>query len=333
MIYSIFSYFCTPFRLALSSTSLLMLVSLIALPHLPKPLTTLHVSAETETLAYRVTNPERVALNLEKINIEGKLPEETSFDTPTNLECVSGDLNLTMGTVVRYRRELDKRIILTIVGQALGSKPSTFQTSDTKSSRVILGPGSNLTIDPNDKDCKGKVPVVLPVWGPGEMGSELPEVAVMFNGSVKIYARSIKKLFFKTFASSLYKAGQIDLPPNSRITEKNGNIEWAGEDWIGAVRIPTKDDTGGFHAQVTTNAQELRVYQAGGATEGYDTIKVGLFAQIFNDPTLQWYQIRIAILLILAGIIVPLIDIIPPECFKSLKARLDNKKAIRRKLK
>lgn len=301
------SVWCTPFGIAVSASVGLIALTLLAFLLLTEPVTTINITAQTETLAFRVANPDMVILDkLKSVRLYATDPDEVAdLDSDHSTRCVSGRIEPTLGSVIRYRRGHDDVVTLSIdeVDESVGFPSFTL----TDGSRIRLGTDTMIVMNPNDKNCSSEFPSTLPIWGPGELGNERISAAdkeppsFLIEGAVLAYARSI-------IQQTLFLAEEIPLPAGSRVVNE---VRLTGNSWFGSARIRKE---GGFKAHITTNAHALRVYRAG--VKGYETVRVSLFARQFNDPGLLWLQAWFAIIIALTQIIVSFLSLWPNKARK-----------------
>jgi len=315
---------------------ILFVIILIFLLFLKNPTATIHICAKTSTISFRVSNPYRIEINLNNIDIDSYKYDDTLFDKSTFDKCVSGSLRLNKGNVVKYNRSYNNIITISIGELGDDNAPPSFISNEGK--EYLLGPGSSLAVGRDDANCSSGKLHALPVWGPGEIGSEqvTPDpsnstTGFLFEGTAMVYARASGLFFslFKKIPSALYLAGELPLPSGSRLVEEANNRTLTGQDWIGTARIP-QDDTDGLLVNVSTNSENLRVYRAGIRGGGYETIEVSLFARLFKDPTIQWFQVIVGILLVILQLTKHFIDLFSDIFPRTAKEQLPlNEKSLR----
>ena len=322
--------------LSLLTSLVLFIIILLFLYFLKNPTATIHINANTSTISFRVSNPYRMEINLNNVNIDAYKHDGNLFDKGTVDKCVSGSLRLNKGNVVKYSRSFDKITTISISDLGDDNAPPSFISNE--GNEYLLGPGSSLAVGGGDANCSPGKLHALPVWGPGEIGSEQvasdlsnSTTGFLFEGTAMVYARASGLFFslFKKIPSALYLAGELPLPSGSRLVEEANNRSLTGQDWIGTARVP-QDDTDGLLVSVSTNSENLRVYRAGIRGGGYETIEVSLFARLFKDPTIQWFQIIVGIFLVILELTGHFIDLLSGLFPRTAKEQLPlNEKSLR----
>lgn len=322
-------FFRSRLRLAVILTLFLFCCIWLFISSLPKPMTRIHLTAKTKTVAYSVSNPEMVKIELREVRLNIPDKNEIHFGDDTTV-CVTGELRPAENSILRYTRSSDEVITIEIDEIDEVSKSSVFIAMEAPSlnggakkksfkKEYRLENATTIVIHPKDKECRSVVPDALPIWGPAEIGDEGLESSPPTSGEIKVYARSIKE-----DSAALYQAGEFVIPSLSRISEQKNDIVFNGEDWFGSVTIPKDKDEKGFKVQATTNAKSLRIYQPGREQEGYDIIEVSRFDRQFKDPAIQWVQMWVAIFVITAEICFMFVEFISNEFFRKKRNKCND---------
>lgn len=298
---------------------------------LPPAPTVAIVHAKTEQVSYVVGVPEMARFRLAGYGVRGEvvisgpasrgdqraggalLAAGARSSGPAPLLCLGGLIEPTSGTKVTIRRlsQAPVRIIL----DRSDDKPVAEFRSTSRSPPPAVQSASWLLVEESE-GCSGTATKRLPINGAVEIGDELrpqtsleePSSAPLIEGRVEIFGKTLDLAallggwlpgfgHLQDRRPRLYPAMEIGFPPGSRIWEADTPGQQAArQPWAGMVLI--EPDTPALQVEVTTEATSLAIARPGGGTEP-EILRIGMFAQLTNDPNVLALQVALAAILAL----------------------------------
>lgn len=276
------------------------------------------VTARTPAVEFVVQSPSIAALRLSGLMIRWEAGSTTKANVP-HQACLPGLLEPNIGTRVRYIRFEEEPVRIELLG-AKGQPAASF--------RLVQG---NVPLDAEQSGylvleplgtCAGRPESIFPIQGEVDIGQEMAGATAsdagrptpLIEGSVEIYGRTIDLpgwlstlLQARHAAGSgdsrrldgvyIYPAAKLVLPPGSRIQEwaQNG----VRRAWWGFAIIENRINA--LTINVSTEASQFAIFRPGSGT-GPELLKIGMFAQLLNDPNLQTLQLLVALFAALMGI-------------------------------
>jgi hypothetical protein len=290
------------------------------------------VSASTEILTFEVFDQELASLPL-----RGMKMIRVSEKGPPKLHCINGLFQPALKSRVTYSRVGYGPLVITVVpfdehngGEVVSG---AYQTENGESTNL---PGEvNFMLDQqcdtiavkSDEDqvkragnllpacgsLGGAVNSPLPIFGRVTLGTEFRSPRsvnelqpFLLNGTLKVSAISINPLPFlrmAIFPQALYKAGDIDLPPASRLRAYSDNADQINreqkvhpDDPIAGQNEERADTTNwwgvcycdpqkpALTVEMATDAPRLELHRPGTPV---DIIEVTATTRVFEDPNLE----------------------------------------------
>ena len=276
------------------------------------------VTARTPAVEFVVQSPSIAALRLAGLMIRWEAGSATKANVP-HQACLPGLLEPNIGTRVRYMRFEEEPVRIELLG-AKGQPAASFRLVQGNVPQEAEQSGY-LVLEPL-ATCAGRPENIFPIQGEVDIGQEMAGATAseagrptpLIEGSVEIYGRTIdlpgwlsRLLQPSTFAGSsvfrrlegvyIYPAAKLVLPPGSRIQE------WAQNGlrraWWGFAIIENRVNA--LTINVSTEASQFAIFRSG-AGSGPELLKIGMFAQLLNDPNLQTLQLLVALFAALMGI-------------------------------
>jgi hypothetical protein len=304
---------------------------LVFLFYLPPAPTIVVVHAKTEQISYVVTIPEMARIRMLGLGVRGetalvqvpasgrsntRAPAQTSVgQNPRRLVCIGGLVQPTAGTRVTVRRTGDEP--LRIVLERFDDKPAAEFRGQDAVVNADLMKASWLMVEQSET-C-GETPLRrLQISGLVEIGDELrpetsasePASAPILEGRVEVYGKTVDLgWLWGDRRPRLYPVTEIAIPPGSRLTEAPGVGEPQDrQPWSGMVYVEA--DVSALQAEVTTEASALALFRPGSGLEP-EILKVGIFAQLFNDPNILSIQIMLAMLVGILQVVMAFFSVKP----------------------
>jgi hypothetical protein len=288
---------------------------------LPNAPTLAVVHARTEQVSFEVIVPEMTRFRMSGLGVLGETPFVAGGAAPRRTGgrgvamqevgprkslCVGGLLQATAGTRVTYRRIANGPLRITL-DRADGKPVAEARGQDGPVSAELLKAGW-LMIQEN-ADCRGEPPRRFPISGIAEIGDELrPETSMeevssapLIEGRVEIYGKTVDLgLLTWDDRSRIYPVTEISLPPGSRIAEADSVPPGRSRKvWSGMASVHPDEDA--IQVEATTEAEALAIFRPGAGVAA-EILRIGMFAQLTNDPNIVFLQIVAAVLLSLTQI-------------------------------
>ena len=299
---------------------------------LPPAPTVAIVHAKTEQISYIVGVPDMARFRLAGYGLRGEavtsapvarggqrgagdaLATSARSSGPAPLLCLGGLIEPTSGTKVTIRRigQDPVRIIL----DRSDDKPVAEFRGLARSPPQAIQSASWLLVEQSES-CSGTASRRLPINGVVEIGHELrpqtsleePSSAPLIEGRVEIFGKTLDLAALlggwlpgldrltQDHRPRLYPAMEIAFPPGSRVWEADTpGRQSARQPWAGMVLI--EPDASALQVEVTTEATSLAIARPGGGTDP-DVLRIGMFAQLTNDPNVLALQVALAVILAL----------------------------------
>jgi hypothetical protein len=284
----------------------------------PSPLSVSIVSATVESFAFEVSASELMKLPLNGFTIvdesdpaplpptplatKGKVKKLVQVVKPI---CYSGLFVPANGSNITYTRFGDDPVAIAIErsdGQPVGLfEAGTQKLSDSvkKSSHLKF-----IAVNKDDKDketasCDGKPTPRLPVYGFGDLGSEVgptgqssgKNLGTLIEGTIDVLAHSVQVRSAVAQTSQIYSTNnQTVLPPGSRLVQftPDGGQK---QPWIGFAVLGDSS----IELHINSDAKRLAIIRPGHESQP-EILSVGLLTQLGNDPILAAMQIIGAVL-------------------------------------
>lgn len=225
--------------------------------------------------------------------------------------CLEGLFTPTPGTQITYERFGAEPVAIEVRredGQPLGrfeiTKGSAPEAIQKSSWLRLVAPKASSDSDDSSKDtpvCTKTPTTMLPVYGLADVGSEIRPLGsgerqsygTLLDGTLDIFARTIP-LPFLQIKQRVYPAStsSITIPPGSRVTI--GGDDKRRKPWAGFV-MPDAANSFGLDVRLTSEAKEIEIIRPGTGLDP-ETLSVGLFTQLTNDPYLMAAQVIVALL-------------------------------------
>lgn len=272
----------------------LTLVALVVFGSLGGPQTFAVIQANSEYLRYRVFNTQLASFAADGFRIG--LAEDARLEG----QCLSGTIEPRIDGSVEYTRQADGPLIVTLGAGGIVSTGT-----------VIEGMASLVA----DATCRGTMPKMLPVWGPGQVGDTFTVRSegfgpILLSGSLEVFGRTIDLGWFGQ-GGAVYSASDqpMTVPPGGWIWTDGDRADRTGapppEEAALFGYVDTKAESG-LNVRVTTESPLLQIIAPGGKLEP-GRIEIGLFAQALNDPNILRAQFALLIFLLLFPIMIDLV--------------------------
>lgn len=296
---------------------------------LPPAPTVAVVHAKSEQVSYTVLVPEMARFQLAGYGVRGEAAiaapapraaarpatdaaaASARSSGPTPLLCLGGLIEPASGTKVTIRRTSQDpvRIIL----DRTDDKPVADFRGQSRAVPPAIQSASWLVVEESES-CSGTANRRLPINGIVELGDELrPQTSLeeassapLIEGRVEIFGKTLdlsafignRLLDLSQFArdrrTRLYPVMEIAFPPGSRVWEADTPDRSAPrQPWAGMALI--EPDTSALQIEVTTEATSLAIARPGGGTEP-EILRIGMFAQLTNDPNVLALQVALAVI-------------------------------------
>ena len=293
----------------------------VLLSILPRPIPITVISGKTEVLEFIVANEKLSTFDGRGFRIYGNNVPETLIG-----QCVEGPVEPRLQSSVQYLI-LDRKIEVEIRPPSKKhlALPNNIQNDSSVSIKTkndgwkTINGDVFLVLDTIDQGCGELRASRFPVWGPGRIGSPLgyPRDGanpVLIEATLDLYGRSVPKGVLGG-GDEIYPSLQrpLSIPPGSQLetiersiaSTENGRTEGPQGPLIQALRgflllAPAKA-SGAFEIRLSTEARELWLYPPGTGLAP-EKIVVGLFTQVFGDPTTAKIQVALLAFMVLLPI-------------------------------
>jgi hypothetical protein len=260
---------------------------------LPAPNLWVGFRATSESLSFRVINPEMAAFRISGMR-------GTSVDGRFSA-CVDAMITPKAGARMSYRRGDEKYYQITIDAPESGAETLTIRDRG-KPASVLRGN----VIFAAAEECSGSVPKRLPVWGPAEFGEEVRPANVfgiivpgsLIEGTIEVFAHAQDRLLGLSFPSVVYSVTTFNVPPGSVLTTPDGVSDETT--WTGFVRLPQEGF--GVEVQASSNTRAVTIRSTRAFSDSASSsrrIDLGQFAQVLNDPNIIQLQFFVGALMLL----------------------------------
>lgn len=294
---------------------------LVFVTFLPPAHTVALVHAKSEQITFNVAVPDMARFRLAGFGVRGEVAALTPPSAanarasaaatttqrasgPRRLTCLGGFLQPTADTKVTIRRFADGP--LRIVLERLDDLPVAEFRAQEQAVPQTIQRANWLMVEPSE-DCPGNPTRRFNISGYAEIGDELrpetsleePSSAPMLEGKVEIYGKTTNLYVFSRLfpnkPQDVYPVVEISLPPGSRISEaREEGSKVPPQLWSGFVSFDP--DESALQIEVATEAKALALVRPGIGLEP-EVLKIGMFAQLTNDPNLLAVQATLAIII------------------------------------
>lgn len=248
----------------------------------------------------------------EIIRVIALIPEVAGFrvgrmkaipDDADDGPCIDGLARPAQGVQVTYLR-VDKgflRIDLAFPNAAADDRrPTAFL--DMRDGRKLSLAGPHRLVEVEETICPGLPPKRLAIQGDAVFGRELlpasaerdSAIGHLSEGKIVMFGQSVDRLFGGIpVQPRIYSVEEIELPAGSRVGARSMAVDDARPVWWGIAQIDPNQR--GFSIDASTNARRVLLVMPGSERAG-ETIEVGDFFQLTEDPTVFWVFIGLAAL-------------------------------------
>lgn len=279
---------------AFAISVVLTVLSLWVFGSLGGPRTFAVIQANSEYLKYRVFNTQLASFPADGFRVG--LADDTALEG----QCLTGMVEPRLDGTVEYIRRTGSELIISLSAGGI-----------TSSGVSMDGPTSLVA----DETCSEATPVLLPVWGPGQVGDTFTVRSdgfgpILLSGSLEVFGRTIDLGWFGQ-GGAVYSASSdpMTIPPGGWLWTDGGDAAKGSDlppEEAALFGYVDRQAEHGLNVRVTTESPLLQIIAPGGRLDP-GRIEIGLFAQALNDPNILRAQFALLIFLLLFPIMIDLV--------------------------